>query len=74
LAATDGSPFGIALPLDAFRPEGAYDKSSSQDIQPRSAYPRPSIVTTAGDVPVTTDMKHLIKVFERYRAAFSDPI
>ncbi len=62
--ATDGAPFGIALPLDAFRPEGAYDKSSLQDIQAWISDLRPSIVTTAGDVPVATDMQHLIKVFE----------
>jgi hypothetical protein len=55
---------GIALPLDAFHPGGAYDKSPSQDIQTLISDMRPSIVTTAGDVPVTTDMKHLIKVFE----------
>jgi hypothetical protein len=64
LAATDGSPFGIALPLDAFRPEGAYDKSCSQNIQTWMSDLRPSVVTTAVDVPVTTDMKHLIKIFE----------
>ncbi len=62
--ATDGTPFGIALPLDAFRPEGADDKSSLQDIQAWISDLRPSIVTTAGDLPVTTDLKHLIKVFE----------
>ena len=30
---------------------------------------RPGIVTTFGDVPITTDMKHLIKVFEGVRRA-----
>ena len=64
LAATYGAPYGIALPLDGFRPEGAGDGSPSQDIQEWVSDCQPSIVTTAGDVPVTTDMKHLIKGFE----------
>jgi Uroporphyrinogen decarboxylase (URO-D) len=63
LATTDGAPFGIALPLDEFRAEGASGMSAFQDIQTWISDVRPSIVTTAGDVPVTTDMKHLIKVF-----------
>jgi hypothetical protein len=62
--ATADAPFGIALPLDAFRPEGANDKSFSQDIQTWIADLLPSVVTTAGDVPITTDMKRLINVFE----------
>ena len=64
LAATEFTPFGIALPLKAFQPEGADDKSALPDIQERMPECRPSIVMTAGDVPVTTEMKHLIKAFE----------
>jgi hypothetical protein len=64
LPPSDDGLFGLALPLDVFRPEGASDESSSRDNQSRMMELRPSIVTTAGDVPVTTDMKHLIKVFE----------
>ena len=59
-----GVPFGIALPLDAFQPAAEYDNSSSQDIQTWISYLRPSTITTAGDVPVATDMKHLTKVLE----------
>lgn len=62
--ATNFSPFGIAIPLDAFRPRGVGDKSPSQDIESWVSEFGPSIVTTAGDVPVTTDMKQLIRVFE----------
>ncbi len=62
--ATDGTPFGIALPLDAFRPDVGYGKSPFQDIRTWISYLQPSIVTTAGDVPVATDMKHLTKVLE----------
>jgi hypothetical protein len=64
LAATYGTPHGIALPLNAFRSEGADDGSPSPDIQELMSDCRPSIVTTAGEVPVTTEMKHLIKAFE----------
>jgi uroporphyrinogen decarboxylase-like protein len=61
---SDGAPFGIALPLDAFQPEGASDKSFFQDIQTWMLDLRPSVVTTAGDVPFTTNMKHLNRVLE----------
>ena len=64
LPATDGSPFGIALPLDAFRTGRSHGKSPFQNIQTWNSEVRPSIITTACDVPVTTEMKHLIKVFE----------
>ena len=60
----EGTAFGIALPLDAVGLDGGYDKSSVQDIQAWISELRPSIVTTAGDVPTKTDMKHLVKVFE----------
>lgn len=64
LAGTHGIPHGIALPLSVFRPEGADDGTPSPDIQEWMSDCQPSIVTTAGDVPVTTDMKHLIKACE----------
>jgi hypothetical protein len=64
LARTSGIPHGIALPLDAFRPEGSDDGTPSPDIQKWMSDCQPSIVTTAGDVPFTTDMKHLIKGLE----------
>src|SRR5713101_6215165 len=60
----EGTAFGIALQLDAVGLDGGYDKSSVQDIQAWISELRPSIVTTAGDVPAKTDMKHLVKVFE----------
>ncbi len=64
LPATAGVPFGIALPLEAFQPTAEYDNSSSQDIQTWISDLGPSIITTAGDVPVATDIKHLTKVLE----------
>jgi len=61
---TDGTPFGVALPLDGFRPDGAGGNAPFLDIQEWISFARPSIVTTAGDVPFATDMKHLSKVLE----------
>jgi hypothetical protein len=64
LHAIEGTAFGIALSLEAFRLKEADDKCTSRNIQTWNSDPRFSIVTTAGDVPIATDMKHLIKVFE----------
>ena len=61
---TDDGPFGIALPLDVFQLNSAYDKVAVQDIQTWISDLRPGIITTAGDLPITTDMKQLLKVFE----------
>ncbi len=62
-------PLCIALPLEAFPAEQARGKPAFLDIQTWISDLRPGIVTTVGDVPITTDMKHLIKVFERVRLA-----
>jgi hypothetical protein len=62
--ATDGTPFGAALPLEAFRHEGVHGKAPLQDIERWISVARPSIVTTAGDVPIATDMKYMSKVLE----------
>lgn len=62
--ATDGTPFGVALSLEAFRPDGTGGNAPFLDIQEWISFARPSIVTTAGDVPFATDMKHLSKVLE----------
>jgi len=67
--ATGDIPLCIALPLEAFRTEQALGKSAFLDIQTWISDLRPGIVTTVGDVPITTDMKHLIKVFEGVRRA-----
>jgi hypothetical protein len=61
---TDGNPFGVALPPEAFRPGGAHDNASLQDVEGRISFGRASIVTTAGDVPSTTDIKYMSKVLE----------
>jgi hypothetical protein len=53
---------GVALPLEAF----IADESGGDDIldtlRPISSDLRPAVITTAGDIPDTTDMKRLAKV------------
>jgi hypothetical protein len=61
---TRGVTLGISLPLELFRTDGSGGEDVRQDLQPMIAELRPPIITTAGDVPVATDMKHLIKVLE----------
>ena len=67
--ATGDLPLCMALPLEAFRTEQARGKPAFLDIPTWISDLRPGIVTTVGDVPITTDMKHLIKVFEGVRRA-----
>jgi uroporphyrinogen decarboxylase-like protein len=57
-----GATRGISLPLEAFRPGGSVGVGLRQNLDPQLSELRPAMVTTAGDVPVTTDMKHLITV------------
>jgi hypothetical protein len=58
------APLGFALPLNAF------DARTKDSTDPADALKnvvsgfRPSLLTTAGDVPPATDMKHLLKVLE----------
>jgi len=58
------APLGFALPLRAFGTH-ANDSTDAGDALKRvvSGF-RPSLLTTAGDVPPATDMKHLLKVLE----------
>jgi hypothetical protein len=63
-ANANAATLGIALPLDAFRLDGTAGEGLRQVLHPMISELRPALVTTAGDVPVATDMKHLIKVLE----------
>jgi hypothetical protein len=58
----NGAIAGIALPLEAFRPDGRGGESLQQVLPPMISELRPALVTTSGDVPVATDMKHLLRV------------
>ena len=60
----DGATLGIAMPVDVFRPDGKDGDALRQNLQPMISELRPALLTTAEDVPVGTDMKHLIKVLE----------
>ena len=55
---------GLALPLETFQLEDSAAQCSSDSIRRMVAKLRPAILTTAGDVPATTDMKRLDKVLE----------
>ncbi len=55
----ESAVLGISLPLEAFRSE---DLPVQHNFQSLFSALRPAIVTTAGDVPISTDMKRLIKV------------
>jgi hypothetical protein len=61
---TPGVTLGLVLLLELFRPDGSGIEGLHQDLQSIISEWRPAIITTAGDVPVATDMKHLIKVLE----------
>jgi hypothetical protein len=61
---TDGVMLGIAMPMDLFRPDGTNGDALRLNLQPMISELHPALLTTAEDVPVGTDMKHLIKVLE----------
>jgi hypothetical protein len=61
---TDGVVRGIAIPMNAFRPNGTEGDALRPNLKTMISDLRPALLTTAEDVPVGTDMKHLIKVFE----------
>ena len=71
---TNGVMLGIALQLDAFWPDGTGGEALRQVLQVMISELRPAMLTTARDVPATTDMKHMIKALEGIRAMFSYPI
>ena len=59
----NGASLGITLPLEAFGSGRSVGHDLGQLVQPMISELRPALVTTAGDVPGTTDMKVLSKVF-----------
>jgi hypothetical protein len=61
---TNGAMLGIALSLETFRATGSDGEALRQVLSTMISELRPAILTTAGDVPVKTDMKQLIKVLE----------
>jgi hypothetical protein len=61
---TSGVTLGISLPLEVFRPDESGGEGFHQNLLARISELRPAIITTAGDLPATSDMKYLIKVLE----------
>lgn len=59
----NGASLGISLPLEALGSGGSVGHNLGQMLQPMISELRPALVTTAGDVPATTDMKVLSKMF-----------
>ena len=59
---------GLALPSEVFLPETADDRDASRVLDGVMSGLRPAIVTTAGDVPLDTDMKRLVRISERVRS------
>lgn len=58
---------GLALPQEIFLPEKVNDRDVGSVLDGVISGFCPSIVTTAGDVPVDTDMKRLMTISERIR-------
>jgi hypothetical protein len=53
---------GVSLSLEAFRQAGSIGEDIISLIRPAQAELRPAIITTAGDVPFASDVKHLAAV------------
>ena len=61
---------GLALPLETFQLDDSALQVSCESLHRMVAALRPAILTTAGDVPVRTDMKRLTKVLEGVPRSF----
>lgn len=63
----EGAALGVSLPLNTISAEDQRSGGVGRFLDGILAGLRPTIVTTAGDVPATIEMKHLIKVGEHVR-------
>jgi hypothetical protein len=61
---------GLALPLETFQLDDAALQSRCESLRRMVTSLRPAILTTAGDVPAMTDMKHMSKVLEEIPRSF----
>ena len=61
---------GLALPLETFQLDDAALETYYESLRRIVAARRPAILTTAGDIPVMTDMKRMTKVLETVPRAF----
>jgi hypothetical protein len=55
---------GIALPLSVFISSASADADIDQNLRRLISERQPPVITTAGDIPATTDMKRLNRVWE----------
>lgn len=58
------APLGLALPLEMFQLDASARQACRESIRQLVPALRPPILTTAGDIPATTDMKRMCKVLE----------
>jgi uroporphyrinogen decarboxylase-like protein len=58
------SPLGIALPPNTFRADATAGTQIREALSGVVSDFRPALLTTAGDVPPATDLKHLLKALE----------
>jgi len=56
-------PFGMTLPPEIFASDEPKSHGLLTEFRAAVQRLRPALISTAADVPVTTDMKHLRKVF-----------
>jgi hypothetical protein len=61
------APIGVSLPLEAFRADGLAPADRGKNLHSMVSDLRPAIITTAGDLPATTDMKRLIAILGEVR-------
>jgi hypothetical protein len=64
------APRALALPLEIFHVEAANEAGLRGTLSETIRTLRPAILTTAGDVPATTDIKHLSRVLGEIPRAF----
>ncbi|MGB0036512.1 MAG: uroporphyrinogen decarboxylase family protein, partial [Candidatus Acidiferrales bacterium] len=55
---------GIAVPLEIFQADSTGDEAFRSALRDVISKSRPSLITTAGDVPLATDMKRMIQVLQ----------
>lgn len=67
---TAGPLLGICLPLEAFRPEEPGGQADLSSQQPIVCELRHALVTTAGDVPASVDMRRLLRILGQVPRTF----
>jgi hypothetical protein len=70
LAGWNSAPRAIALPLEIFHTDNTSVTASHESLRQAMSALHPAIVTTAGDVPASTDMKRLSNVLGEIPRAF----